>query len=193
MRMFLNNLVPFEAYKATKAGTYFVDKSDLIGELIPAFGTENRFYCITRPRRFGKSVMANMIGSFLGRAADAGNLFNDLAIMQNPKCAFHLNKYNILFIDFSRMPRDSNSYALYIDRIQNGINRDLKDAYPQVDIDMSGAVWDNLLNIFQCTNEKFIFIIDEWDAIFHKSFITPAEQETYLDFLKNLLKGQVYV
>lgn len=58
---------------------------------------------------------------------------------------------------------------------------------------MSGAVWDNLLNIFQCTNEKFIFIIDEWDAIFHKSFITPAEQETYLDFLKNLLKGQVYV
>lgn len=117
MRMFLNNLAPFEAYKATKAGTYFIDKSDLIGELIPAFGTENRFYCITRPRRFGKSVMANMIGSFLRKAADAGNLFHDLAIMQNPKCALHLNKYNILFIDFSRMPRDSNSYALYIDRI----------------------------------------------------------------------------
>ncbi|MCI9213069.1 MAG: AAA family ATPase [Ruminococcus sp.] len=192
MGMFLNSLAPFEAYRAAKAGTYFVDKSDLIGELIPAFGTENRFYCITRPRRFGKSVMANMIGSFLGKAADAGNLFHDSAIMQNPKCALHLNKYNVIFIDFSRMPRSSNNFALYIDRIQNGINRDLKETYPQVEIDMSGAVWDNLFNIFQYTNDKFIFIIDEWDAIFHKSFITPVEQEAYLEFLKNLLKGQVY-
>lgn len=193
MRMFLNSPAPFEAYKAAKTGKYFVDKSNLIEDLIPAFGTENRFYCITRPRRFGKSVMANMIGSFLGKAADAESLFHDLAIMQNPKYALHLNKYNILFIDFSRMPRDSNNYALYIDRIQNGINLDLKEAYPQAELDMSGAVWDNLLNVFQCTGDKFIFIIDEWDAIFHKSFITPAEQEKYLEFLKNLLKGQVYV
>lgn len=54
MGMFLNSIVPFEAFKATKTGTYFVDKSNLISELIPAFGTEDRFYCITRPRRFGK-------------------------------------------------------------------------------------------------------------------------------------------
>ena len=71
MGMFLNSPVPFEAYKAAKAGVYFVDKSDLLGELIPAFGTEDRYYCITRPRRFGKSVMANMVGAFLCKASDA--------------------------------------------------------------------------------------------------------------------------
>lgn len=193
MGMFLNSLAPFEAYKAVKAGVYFVDKSELISELIPAFGTEDRFYCITRPRRFGKSVMANMIGSFLGKAADARDLFYDLSISQNPKYSEHLNRHHVFFIDFSRMPRDCENYTLYINRIQNGLNQDLKETYPQVDIDITGAVWDNLLNVFQRTNDKFIFIIDEWDAIFHKSFIAPVDQEKYLDFLKNLLKGQVYV
>ena len=193
MGMFLNSPAPFEAYKATKAGVYFVDKSDLLGELIPAFGTEDRYYCITRPRRFGKSVMANMVGAFLCKAADAEELFHNLTILKDKKYTAHLNTHNIFFIDFSRMPRDCESYTSYINRFQNGLNRDLAEAYPQIAIDIEGAVWDNFLNIFQHTNDKFIFIIDEWDAIFHKSFITPSEQEKYLEFLKNLLKGQVYV
>lgn len=193
MGMFLNSIAPFEAYKATKAGAYFVDKSNLISELIPAFGTEDRYYCITRPRRFGKSVMANMIGAFFCKATDAADLFHDLAILNAPKYRRHLNEHNVLFIDFSRMPRNCEDYLSYIDRIESGINRDLADAYPHIELDLAGAVWDNLLNIFQHTNDKFVFVIDEWDAIFHKSFITPAEQEKYLEFLKNLLKGQVYV
>lgn len=193
MGMFLNSPVPFEAYKAAKAGVYFVDKSDLLGELIPAFGTEDRYYCITRPRRFGKSVMANMVGAFLCKASDAEELFHNLTILKDKKYTAHLNTHNIFFIDFSRMPRDCENYTSYINRFQNGLNRDLAEAYPQIAIDIEGAVWDNFLNIFQHTNDKFIFIIDEWDAIFHKSFITPSEQEKYLEFLKNLLKGQVYV
>lgn len=65
MGMFLNSKTPFEAYKIVASGNYFVDKSKLLEELIPELGTEERFYCITRPRRFGKSIMANMVGAFL--------------------------------------------------------------------------------------------------------------------------------
>ena len=193
MGIFLNSLAPFEAYKATKAGTYFVDKSELIRELIPAFGTEERFYCITRPRPFGKSVMANMIGAFFGKAANSEELFHNLSILDTSQYTEHMNRHNVLFIDFSRMPRNCGDYHSYIERIEDGVNRDLKEAYPQISLDIDGAVWDNLSNIFQHTNDKFVFVIDEWDAIFHKSFITPSEQEKYLEFLKNLLKGQVYV
>ncbi len=71
MGAFLNSIVPFEAYKTVAAGRYFVDKSGLIAELWPGLEAEERFYCITRPRRFGKSVMANMVGAFFGKAADA--------------------------------------------------------------------------------------------------------------------------
>ena len=63
MGMFLNSNVPIASYKEIFKEPYFVDKSLLIDELIPALGTRNRYFCITRPRRFGKSVMADMISA----------------------------------------------------------------------------------------------------------------------------------
>ena len=80
MGMFLNSRVPHDGYKATARGRYFVDKTALIAELIPALGMNERFFCITRPRRFGKSVMANMVGAFFGKNADASEVFEDLEI-----------------------------------------------------------------------------------------------------------------
>ena len=65
MGMFLNSIEPYDKYKTITKGLYFVDKTELLEELIPALEQEQRFFCITRPRRFGKTVMANMIASFL--------------------------------------------------------------------------------------------------------------------------------
>ena len=73
-------MVPYEAYRSVTAGRYFVDKSAMIEELLPSLEQETRFFCITRPRRFGKSIMANMLGAFFGKAADAKSLFEQLKI-----------------------------------------------------------------------------------------------------------------
>lgn len=56
---------------------FFVDKSMLIGELIPAFGRKNRYPCITRPRRFGKTVMASMIGAFFEKTVNRKTFSKD--------------------------------------------------------------------------------------------------------------------
>ena len=61
MGSFLNSMVPYEAYRSVTAGRYFVDKSAMIEELLPSLEQETRFFCITRPRRFGKSIMANFL------------------------------------------------------------------------------------------------------------------------------------
>ena len=100
MGTFLNSTVPFNAYQATASGTYFVDKTSLLNELLPAIGTEERFFCITRPRRFGKSVMTNMIAAFLGKAADAENIFKNLKISSSEFYTEHLNRHNVIYIDF---------------------------------------------------------------------------------------------
>lgn len=192
MGMFLNSIMPFDAYRLTVSGKYFVDKSALLEELIPAIGTEDRFFCITRPRRFGKSVMANMIGAFFGKAADARDIFEKLNIASSENFAKHLNQHQVIYIDFSKLPRDCTSYQQYIDRIQNGINADLARAYPDISIEISNAVWDTLTDIYQNTGDKFVFVFDEWDAVFHMSFVTRKEQADYLLFLKSLLKGSVY-
>lgn len=59
MGMFLNHIVPHENFRAIAAGPYFVDKSAILDELMPALGMEEGFFCITRPRRFGKSTVAD--------------------------------------------------------------------------------------------------------------------------------------
>ncbi len=192
MGLFLNSRVPFEAYRLVTRDAYFIDKTALLGELISALGTEKRFFCITRPRRFGKSVMANMAGAFFGKAAEAEGVFDRLNIALAPEYREHVSRHNVIYIDFSEVPRDCVSYKQYIDRIQNGINSDLAEEYPDLKIDIQGSTWDILNEIFQKTHQSFIFVMDEWDAVFHMPFITKNEQMAYLLFLKSLLKGKAY-
>ncbi|MDE7311950.1 MAG: ATP-binding protein [Eubacterium sp.] len=194
MGKYLNSIAPYEAYKDIAGTRFFADKTDLIREVISAATTDGqRYLCITRPRRFGKTVMANMLGAFFGKAADAESLFGCLKIAGCACYRAYLNQWDVISIDFSRLPRDCKSYESYIERIQNGINQDLAEAYPQYMLSIEGAVWDNLQLIFEKTRTRFIFIIDEWDAIFHKDFIDEENKKSYLEFLRDMLKGQAYV
>ena len=73
MGMYLNSRFPYEEYKNIAGTRFFVDKSAMLDEVISSMAVDGqRYLCITRPRRFGKSVMANMVGAFFGRAADRG-------------------------------------------------------------------------------------------------------------------------
>lgn len=155
--------------------------------------TTERFLCITRPRRFGKSVMANMVGAFFGKAEDSRQIFSQLEIATDPYFERHLNRHNIIYIDFSKVPEKCTTYDAYITRILDGLKKDLFQEYPDLQIDTEKAVWDILNMICQEKNEKYIFVIDEWDAPFHMDFITEQDQKEYLLFLKSLLKGEVYV
>lgn len=193
MGMFINSRIPFESYLLVKNDIYFVDKTSLIEELFPALGGEKRFFCITRPRRFGKSVMANMIGAFFGKAADAGNLFDTLKIASSSKYKTHLNRHCVVYIDFSRMPQNCDTYRAYIGRISDGIKRDLIAEFPDLGLDFDRDLWDLFQLVFENTGQRFIFVMDEWDAIFHKDFISEKDRKSYLEFLRDLLKGQTYV
>ena len=169
MGQFLNSKEPYDRYKTVQRGLYFVDKSEILSELIPALQQEQRFFCITRPRRFGKTVMANMIAAFFEKTEEP-SLFDDLRIASDEQYRAQAGAHDVIYIDFSEMPRECSSYQEYIARIQNGLIRDIKDAYPDLDIEPNSAVWDIMSMIFNCTGHKFIFVMDEWDAVFHMSF-----------------------
>lgn len=185
--------MPYTEYCELASDTYFVDKTALLAQLLPAVGKKNRFFCITRPRRFGKSIMADMIAAFFGKAEDAHGLFGHLAISEYPGYAKEMNRYPLIYIDFSRMPERCSSYDAYIGRITGGLKKELLAEYPQLQLDAADALWDIFQNIFEQTRERFVFVMDEWDAIFGKSFVTSEDRKSFLDFLKELLKGQSYV
>ena len=193
MGTYLNSITPYTLYKSESLSPYFVDKTLMLRELFPYVSAGNRHICITRPRRFGKTIMANMISSFFQKASDSSDVFDSLAISQVDDYRRYKNQYNVIRIDFSKMPRNCDSYTQYIERIEALLIEDVKEAYPQVKINEADAVGDILESVFVQCGERFIFVLDEWDFIFHRDFINDIDKEKYVAFLSNLLKDRPYV
>ena len=206
MGLYLNSKKASILYKAETEADYFVDKTAILDELAVLVdkpegsnsavkGRGNKYICITRPRRFGKSVMASMIAAYFGKGRDCRSIFDKLAVSRREWYATHLNSHNVIYIAFNEVSQNCNSYQEYITRIQNRIISDLRRAYPDVGICENDTVWDALNTILELEIEdtSFIFVLDEWDYIFHQNFITEKDKIAYLRFLSNLLKGQPYV
>ena len=99
MGMFLNSRVPYDAYQVAAAGKYFMDKTALLQELFLSMNTTERFLCITRPRRFGKSMAANMLSAYYSRECDSEKLFEGLEISKGSGFKKHLNQYDTIFLN----------------------------------------------------------------------------------------------
>ncbi len=202
MGMFLNSIVPAERYRMIAGTRFFVDKSLMLARLISSAVIDGqKYFCITRPRRFGKSVMADMVAAFLGKAPECSSVFRNLDILQTEDYQTNIskehilqyfNKYDVVYIDFSEIPEKCSSYDEYITRILTGLREDLQDLYPEILSDRR-AVWDIMTDIFQKTRQKFVFVMDEWDAAFHMPFISGKDQQEFLRFLRALLKDKAYV
>ncbi len=194
MGIYLNNKSPFGQFLDEASSTYFIDKSEMLEHLLPLAapgrthiglkgtkqqGKSNKYICITRPRRFGKTLMACMIASFFGKGVNSKNLFQHLKIAGSNEFALHINQHNVIYISFNELPLNCTDYQNYIDRIQRKLICDLKREYPDLEISEEDA--------------RFIFVLDEWDYIFHRNFITSQDKASYVEFLSNLLKGKAYV
>ncbi len=212
MGKFLNSKKAALLFKDDADSTYFVDKTAILDELIPIIdpgvrpdnraccsgkylGRSGKYICIIRPRRFGKSVMANMIAAYFGKGRDTRPVFDQLEVSTRNWYQAHINQHNVIHIAFNSLPADCTSYRQYIQRIQKRLIRDLIQEYPDVGISEDDALWDALNDILESRTEdvKFIFVLDEWDFIFHRDFVTDKDRAEYIDFLSNLLKDQPYV
>ncbi|MGL4761942.1 MAG: AAA family ATPase [Sarcina sp.] len=188
MRMYLNANKPLENYKDLYSSKYFIDKSLLIESLNEVILTSDKYVCITRPRRFGKSSVADMLGAYYSKAVDSKEIFNTLNISEREDYDKYLNKYNVVNITFNEIPDNMKTYEDYINNIINQLKKELRSLFDIEDFDES----DSIKRLFTKTGEKFIFIFDEWDYIFNNNIFTE-NQNDFLEFLRNLLKDQPYV
>lgn len=194
MGIYLNSTRAYTLFKNEIVKPYFIDKTKLIGELLPLVEQGSNYVCITRPRRFGKTMAAHMIASYFSKGIDSRPLFDTLFIRNNEKYNAHINRHNVIHIDFNKLPRQCRDYRHYIQRIEEQLTEDIKNSYPDISVRSGEAVWDMLLRIHDSNyNARFIFVLDEWDFIFHRDFVTRKDKEDYIDFLSSLLKDQPYV
>lgn len=212
MGVYLNSKRSGAIYRKMVRSRYFVDKTAILRELIPAVepdieepdiegrdlirlgGQDVRYICITRPRRFGKTVMASMIASFFGKGESSREVFEKLEISRDERFEKHLNKHNVIHISFNEIPDECTTYHQYIERIKRRLTGDLKKAFPDAGFEKGDAVWDVLNMIYESEEDaEFIFVLDEWDFIYHQDFASDEDKKSFTKFLSVLLKDQPYV
>lgn len=194
MGIYLNSESAYTLYKSETQKPYFVDKSRMIEELFPLIEEGANHICITRPRRFGKTVTANMISAFFSKAREASDIFDWLKISTSQNYSKYRNQYNVIHISLNDISRQCTTYEEYITRIEQRLVRDLKRAYPQAELDGEESAVDALMEIYTENSEnRFIFVFDEWDFLFHQPFVTEKEKREYLSYLRSLLKDRPYV
>lgn len=134
MGIYLNSDKPLVNYKNLYRSKYFVDKSLIIEKLNEVIETSDKYICVTRPRRFGKSSVADMLGAYYSKAVDSKEIFDKLKIRESKSYEENLNKYNVINISFNTIPDKNKTYDEYIGIIQNGLIDDIKSMYPDLEI-----------------------------------------------------------
>ena len=166
----------------------YVDKTAMIAFINSTLETGDMLTCVTRPRRFGKSIAANMLCAYYDKSCDSSELFDRFVISKDESYRKHLNKYPVIYLDITRFTTTATDKNQLIDTIQQKIILDLKSEYPSVAIAEGADLMDAILAVVKDTGEKFIMIIDEWDALCREFADSPQLMSDYVNLLRRMFK-----
>ncbi len=169
----------------------YVDKSLLIKETNAFIKAGSyKFMCVTRPRRFGKTMALSMLNAYYSKGCDSRELFRDLKISKDPSFEEHLNKHNVLWVDMTGIYTDVEDKSDFVAELRNEILDALKEAYPNVLSEKENTVRKAFTKITEATGERFIFLIDEWDVIYREQCHNRKACDDYTEFLRSLFKSK---
>ena len=176
-----------EGFRSSRKWEY-IDKTGLIAVVNDTLFSEWRFSCVTRCRRFGKSMAAKMLCAYYDHSCNSRSLFADLEIANRPSFEEHLNKYPVIFLDISDFVTRFKDDTI-IEHLDEELRADIHEAYPDIPQQEGDDLMALLIRIAAATGERFIFIIDEWDAICRE--ITPhtSAMDRYVNWLRRMFKG----
>ncbi len=180
------------SFAKTIRSEIYVDKTGLIACTNEYLNTKNQYLCVSRPRRFGKSMTLEMLAAYYSCGCNSRELFAGFKIAQHKDFEKHLNQYDVIYLNMQQflIEADAGNVIKYLEQ---EVLRELRKVYGQYldreQIRFAAA----LREIFVETGRQFIFLIDEWDCVMRERQESEAMQKQYLDFLRDLLKDQPYV
>ena len=180
-------------FKIALNSPVFVDKSGLIEVTNRYVGTMQRFICVSRPRRFGKSMAADMLSAYYQLGADSDILFRDLKIADCDSYAVHRNQYDVIKVNMQEFLSMAESVEEMLDMLRKYLLFDLRDAFADVKLRDEQNLVQVMKDIYTATGHSFVILIDEWDCLFREYQSDKESQKRYLDFLRAWLKDKEYV
>ena len=155
---FLNKKDSLILYKQVTNTPVFVDKSKMIHKINTYLNTLNKYICITRPRRFGKTINAQMLASYYTKGYGSHELFDKLLISKEDSYETHINQHNVIYIDFTNLLSQINTYEEFETRFVQKLVDDLCEFCPKIKLNSTCTLSD----YFYQTESTFIFVMDEW-------------------------------
>lgn len=180
-------------FKQSLRSLLYVDKTALAGRLNHVIGTDQKYVCVSRPRRFGKTMAGNMLTAYYGRTCDSREIFEGLAVGSDPTFEEHLNKYDVFRLNVQDFFREGVSAEDAIARLQARLSHEVVTAYPDISFFDTTVLSEVLGDAYAHTNTPFVFVVDEWDCVFRVHKEDGAAQKLYLDFVRDLFKDREYV
>lgn len=184
-----------ESFKKALRSQIYIDKTELLSYTNSVLGTEQGNICVSRPRRFGKSMAANMLVAYYSRGCDSKELFQDYKIAQNPTFTEYINRYDVIFLNIQQFLRKSIKLENLAHSIEETVLAELKEVYSECIKESEISLPDALAAVYEQGQSQngFVFIIDEWDCVFREDKDNTAAQKAYLGFFRDLLKDRAYV
>lgn len=180
-----------ESFKDTINSEIYIDKSGLIGQLNKVIGTEQKFVCVSRARRFGKSVTAGMLKAYYSKGCNSEGLFAGLEIEKDSSYRKHLNQYDVIHVDMASVWLNAEKKAeWFIKTLNKMLFTELETEYANVDLSECTTLAMALAQINNESGIRFIIIIDEWDTIFREEKRNEQLQDEYISVLRGLFKSE---
>lgn len=146
------------SFQMSRFSNIYVDKSMLIAKTNALYRTEKRFICVSRPRRFGKSMAANMLSAYYSRGCNSADLFDGLKIKKEQSFETHLNLHNVIRLNIQRFLETEKDLNTYISEIEKSIVAELIEAFPECAVFSKNSKLKTALDqIFIQLGEGFIF------------------------------------
>lgn len=189
------------AYQMAVNSEIFVDKTEMIMYLNSVLNTQQRFVSVSRPRRFGKSMAADMICAYYDREAGSREMFQKCLISsmkpvrqgeRTLEWDTWLGQFDVIYLSMTDFINSKRDVEEGIDLIRERILSELHESYPGVDYDRNDLYY-SMDRFYRKTGVAFVIIIDEWDAVFREYKDDIDGQTMYLDFLRDWMKGKSYI
>ena len=181
------------AFQISLRSEIYIDKTLLLLHTNRLIGSEQRFMCVSRPRRFGKSMAANMLAAYYSFGTSAAPYFDGYKIAAQEGYRTHLNAYDVIKVNMTDFIRRSTPVSATIERLTRYLAMEMKRQYPDALYLEETDLPQTMQDVFTHTGRPFIVLIDEWDCLFREFKDDKAAQEEYLDFLRRWLKDKTYI
>ncbi|MCI9597969.1 MAG: AAA family ATPase [Firmicutes bacterium] len=182
-----------KGFRESLDSSIYVDKTALIEKTNAVLNTRQKFICVSRPRRFGKSMAADMLAAYYDRSEDSSKLFDHLAVSSLASYRKHLNQYDVIKINMQEFLSMTRSIDEMLSMLSKYLIFDLTEHFSEMRFRDENNLLQVMKDIFFKTKRPFVILIDEWDCLFREYQQDQDAQKRYLDFLRAWLKDQEYV